>query len=142
MENDFGMVPYPKYSEDQTKYLSGTVDGYINVVPSTAPDLERTSIILEALAVETKNIVMSAYINKSLESKALRTEKSITFLNIILDNRTLDLGATVWMSTTRFALVDNCFAKGSSDFVSSVAKNQNSIDKTINDAVSNFLAEG
>ncbi len=131
MNDDFGLVPYPKYTEDQGGYYGNTIDGYVNIVPVHALNLERTSVILEMLAVESMNYIMPAYVEKALEAKALRDEKSVEMLAIVLGNRTLDLGVTVWYSTIRSAIVDTCFAKGSDNFASSVEKNQKKIDSAI-----------
>jgi hypothetical protein len=138
MTDDFGLLPMPKYSEEQESYYSSVCDGYLNVAPITALDLERTSIILEELAVETKNIVMPAYVEMTLQQKALRDEDSIVMLDIILDTRTIDLGVTVWMNPVRTTIVDNCFAVGKSNFASAVAASQKVIDKTVSKAITNL----
>lgn len=57
MEDEFRILPSPKASEDQESYHSRVVDGWIYVVPSTNSVLDMTSVILEALAVESANYV-------------------------------------------------------------------------------------
>lgn len=131
MNDDFGILPMPKKDEAQSSYYSSVSDGYVNVVPATASDIERTSVMLEALAIESKNIVVPAYIEKAVESKYLRDEDSVEMFRLILDTRMIDLGCTVWMDPIRTTIVDNCFRKGKNTFASAVAAKQESIDKTI-----------
>jgi hypothetical protein len=138
MDDDFGLVPYPKYTEDQGGYFGNTGDGYVNVVPVHTTDFDRTGVIFEMPVVKSMNTIMPAYVEKAPEAKTLRDDKSVEMLAIVLGNRTLDIGATVWMTTIRSAIADTCFAKGSDNFVSSVEKNQKKIDsaiKAVTDAI-------
>ncbi len=141
MENDFGLLPSPKKDEAQSMYLSSVCDGYIAVAPLHSSDLERTSIILESLAVESKNIVAVEYKESMLAEKVLRDEQSLAMLDIILDGRTVDMGVTVWMNPVRTSIIDKHFNKGNADFASSVAANQEKIDTTLKTSVEKFLTE-
>ncbi len=134
MTTDFGIIPLPKYSEDQTDYYSRICDGWLNIVPFCAPDAERTSIIMEALAVETKNYVIPAYYENALLNKFIRDEESVEMLNIIQKNRTLDLGDSIWYTTVREVFI-NCFRNKTKTFASAMEKNAEKINKTIEKAV-------
>ena len=101
MEDNFGIVPVPKYDTEQTEYLSRIIDAWTNVALSCATDLERTSIILETLAVESKNYVIPAIYENAITQKGIRDDDSLEMLEIIQKNRTLDLGDTVWQADIR-----------------------------------------
>ena len=61
MEDAYGVIPYPKYTENDS-YASNVDAGvHIMVVLTTAKDPERTSIILEALSAEGQKTVMPAF---------------------------------------------------------------------------------
>lgn len=128
MRDDFGIIPLPKYDKEQERYFSRLCDGWINIALACSEDLERTSIILEALAVETKNIVIPAIYDKAIQNKYIRDEKSLEMLELIQENRSVDLGDTVWMDPVREIFVGPVRQK-KTDFASNVAKNLGQVDK-------------
>ena len=93
-ETDFGVLPVPKFDASQENHYS-----MINIhhagllsVPLTAPDLERTGILLEALSAESRFTVMPAYYDLALVGRFLRDDESEEMLDIIFDTRVYDLG--------------------------------------------------
>ena len=92
MDADFGIIPWPKYDEN-AEYCTN-VDGGTNmcVVPLTASDPDRTSIIMEALAAIGYEKVIPAYFEVALQGKASRDNESAEMLNIIKTARIYDLG--------------------------------------------------
>lgn len=92
MDDEFGYLPNPKYSEAQEKYYSTTQEktATMFLVPKTAPDPERTSIILEAMASASSKIVIPAYYDVQLARKYSRDDESEAILDIIFENRVLD----------------------------------------------------
>lgn len=98
MEADFGLVPLPKYDENQKEYKTRTVDGWIYNVPSvTDVDLKMVGTVIDALGAEAANYVKPAYFEQALQYKYIReTDKEITLkmLNLIFDSATIDLSDT------------------------------------------------
>ena len=94
MEVDFGILPLPKYDENQDSYYSSVVIGCANyiTVPKTATDLERTGIIIEALSCESRYTVLPAYYDNTLKTKASRDEESSDMLDLIFDTTVFDIG--------------------------------------------------
>lgn len=140
MESDFGIIPLPKYSAEQTEYFSRICDGWLNIVPFCAPDPERTSVIMEALAVETKNLVIPAYYENALFNKFIRDDESIEMLGIIQKNRSLDLGDSIWYTTVREVFI-NCFRNKTKTFASAMEKNEKAISRTIDKAIQTAMGE-
>ena len=94
METDFGILPIPKYNEQQKEYLQ-TVNpwtGVVTTVPQSAANIEHSSVILEAMAYESKYILQPAYYDIMLNTKIARDEESSKMLDIIFKNRTYDIG--------------------------------------------------
>jgi len=93
METDFGMLPYPKYDENQDSYNTNLMTQRIQgiSVPTTNTDPERTGIILEALAYHS-DIVRTAYYDITLTGKYARDEESIAILDTIFESRCYDIG--------------------------------------------------
>lgn len=122
MENDYGLLPFPKYDENQDEYYSRMVDGWLHVVPITNPDPERTSVILEALASASARYIVPAYYENVFQGKILRDEESIEMMEIVRTNRIIDLGELPWIHTVRAQYSDQIFHYQSAQFASLNAK--------------------
>ncbi|MBP3293153.1 MAG: hypothetical protein J6N32_05320, partial [Clostridia bacterium] len=92
MEDDFGIIPFPKYTEDM-EYRS-CVEGGTNLflVPITVSDLERSSIILEALASESYKNLIPQYYEIVLKTKHVRDPESSEIIDILRGSRVYDFG--------------------------------------------------
>ena len=93
METDFGILPFPKYDENQKNYMSlvNAVVGSALAIPSTAdPDI--SGAVLEAMAYESRYTLLPAYYDVMLKTKISRDSDSEEMLNIIFGNKTYDLG--------------------------------------------------
>ena len=94
MESDFGIIPPPKFNEDQANYHV-TVDAWCTSavsIPVTVPDPATTGLILEALTFESRYTLLPAYYDVNLKTKFARDEESGEMINLILENRFYDLG--------------------------------------------------
>ncbi|MBQ8551377.1 MAG: hypothetical protein IJ428_01030 [Clostridia bacterium] len=90
---EFGIVPSPKLDEEQDEYYSAV--NYIAAcmaVPVTNSDLERTSVVIEALAAESHDTLLPAYYETAIKSKYTRDTVSSDMLDLILDSVSYDLG--------------------------------------------------
>ncbi len=92
METDFGIAPVPKFDESQENYSNVVwFVGSYTCVPKTTNDLERTGIILEAMAAKSREILRPAYYEVALSYKYLRDTDSIEMLDLVIGNRTYEL---------------------------------------------------
>ncbi|MCL1792787.1 MAG: hypothetical protein FWG34_02850 [Oscillospiraceae bacterium] len=94
MDTDFGILPIPKYNEQQAEYLQ-TVNPYVGVVtavPQCAGSFDEASAIVEYLSYESKYILQPAYYEVVLNNKIARDEESSKMLDIIFFNRAYDIG--------------------------------------------------
>lgn len=93
MDNDFGVLPYPKYDDTQEKYYTTSTDGFsLFLIPSTVKDKEMVGIITEALCAESNKNVVPIYYDVVLKDKFTRDEESSQMLDIIRDNLIFDIG--------------------------------------------------
>jgi len=95
MDSDFGIVPIPKYSEEQKEY-GCTVNQYTShaiAVPVTVQNIDRTTVILEALTAKSRYTLLPAYYDISMQRKFTRDEESADMLDIILNSQVYDIGA-------------------------------------------------
>ena len=129
METDFGVLPYPKYDEAQSEYYSRVSYYWANIVPITNAKLDMTGAILEALNCESANYVVPAYYEIALKTKYSRDEESAAMLDLIFENRVVDLGDTVLCATIRDGFINQMFTKNNRDIISQVAKKEKTINK-------------
>lgn len=93
MDNEFGILPLPKFSEAQKDYRS-FVNGASNMVcvPASCKDLERASVITEALASEAYRTVTPVLYETYLKRKVTRDADSSEMIDYIVRNRVFDMG--------------------------------------------------
>lgn len=94
METDFGILPLPMSADGQDSYYSyvQTWASGSAAVTITATDVDRSTIILEEMAYQSRELTTPAYYEVSLKTKYARDEESAEMLDIIYDARTCDLG--------------------------------------------------
>ena len=87
---EYGIVPLPKYDENQANYRVFSVDEFF-MIPTIAHGeaLERTAIILEALSAEGYKQIIPAYYEIALKNKYLQDDESVRVLDLINDCRTI-----------------------------------------------------
>lgn len=92
MEQNFGILPWPKLEE--TDDYVANVDAGTNLftIPITVADTDRTSLIIETLAILGREYVIPAYYEVALKTRDSRDIESSDMLDIIVANRVFDLG--------------------------------------------------
>lgn len=81
---NFGIVPVPKYDEDQ-EWISYNYGCTLSCIPVNTPDAERSAIILEALNAESARKVVPEYYNRVLQGKLARDDESLEMLDMVFD---------------------------------------------------------
>jgi len=123
MEDDFGIVPLPKFEYDD-EYATVT-NGMANlmVMPITVEDESRTGAIIEALCAIGSRDVLPAFYDQSLKTKFSRDNESEVMIDIIKDSLVYDVG----YATGAFNYIGNVLAnKESPDFSSHYAASEGS----------------
>ncbi len=91
MESEYGILPYPKYDEDQDDYRTLVHDVFtVLSVPRTVQDTEAVGAVLEAMASEGQNSVVPTYYELCLTTKYIDDEYSVGTLNIIIQSISMD----------------------------------------------------
>lgn len=94
MSDEFGILPIPKYYENQTRYYH-TISAYnstVLMIPSGTPDLADLGLVITAIAEQSKQRVTPAYYDVQLKYRDLRDNESGEMLDLIFASRTFDLG--------------------------------------------------
>jgi len=93
MNTDFGIIPYPKWDENQKEYFT-TSHGGFNVfgIPEDAKNPAMSGAVLEALCAESSKTVVPAFYETVLKSKFARDEESAEMLDIIRNGLSATFG--------------------------------------------------
>lgn len=93
---NYGVVPTPKYDEDQEHYVDG-VDPYrfysVSIPKVADIDLDKTTFVLEAMAYLSEKDVTPVYYELTLKNKRFgaNDDDAPKMLDIIFQNRCVDL---------------------------------------------------
>ena len=110
MEDDYGIVPTPKYDEDQNSYY-GYV-GYtipIAFIPSNAEDPERTGLLMEAFSRASYEMVTPKMLEIVTKTKNVRDEDSGEMIEIVYRNKIVDTAH--WFKLSGFGTLPNSILK-------------------------------
>ncbi|MBQ2708929.1 MAG: hypothetical protein IJF67_11745, partial [Clostridia bacterium] len=137
MEQDFGILPAPKYDEAQERYYNLGGNPYFMLVPITTEDVERTGVIIEAMAYESLGRIDTAFYDIYLQGKLMRDEDSPKMLDLIFS--TLDYFLPIARSTVNSGTTSRVWS-GDLAFASYFAEINATVQAEI-DAVKTFLSE-
>ena len=129
METDFGIIPYPKYTEDQNRYYSRVAYYNAPVIPISNDRFELVGAVLEYFNWASAETVIPAYYDTVLHGKVVRDEDSREMLDIIFDARVVDIGDTTLCSNIRDGVVFDMFKKENSNLSSKLPSLEKVIDK-------------
>lgn len=139
-ENDYGVIPMPKWDENQEEYYSVCDAGAnIMVIPVTAANTEMIGAVVEALSAQSWRTVLPTYCDIALGAKSARDPESVEMIDLVLSSRVIDFaylydGWTGWV----FKLAD--FVKTEGAFASTYEKNEKAM-QTYYDKVLAFFYE-
>ncbi len=93
MEDDFGILPLPKWTVDQKNYYTySSGSAPVLAVPTTASDLEFIGVITEALNAESYKQVVPVYYETALKDKYARDKETLEMIDLVMQGRVVDMG--------------------------------------------------
>ena len=97
MQDEYGIIPMPKYDENQEKYYTFLHDQFTSIgIPSVhSNDEEKVKMlgaVLEAMALENYKSVVPAYYEVALKGRYLEDSDSWRMLDMIYENVKVDAG--------------------------------------------------
>jgi len=135
-EEDYGIVPYPKWDEAQERYNGYDISSFVSI-PSSVADPEMVGQTLEMLNFYSRELVLPTYYEISLNAKTVRDEESIQMLDLIFNDIYCDAGRTYFgldnnnMFNLVYAVSHYVYKKGTGDIASLYAKNEKGAQKCI-----------
>lgn len=133
MECDFGILPCPKFDEEQTSYRTLIFDGgFIGAVNGNSQNLDMAGAVLEALNAETYRSVTPVYYETALKVKYTRDDTSAQMIDLVHDTL-----MTNFIYAYNYALNNiglqyrTLITKKSKDYVSQVEKTLKGAEKNL-----------
>lgn len=136
MEDDFGILPFPKYDEAQETYHNMISQHWASsaAVPATCQDTEKVGYVLDTLGCFSPDTVTEAVIETNVMTKSTRDDNSADMLRLIFDTKAFDTSIvydwgiyTVWCEITQ---------KTQPQIASMLEKQE----KKINQGIADFIA--
>ena len=145
MESDFGILPYPKLTAEQENHYTTIAPWHSQFIclPLVQEDIERTGVLVEALAYYGKEVVLPAFYDITLVGQASRDEESEGMLDIIFGNLIYDIGYYYQIGSYNEGLINQLRAY-STDFASMYDKSRSKAEAKlalINEFYSEAVAE-
>jgi len=132
LDFELGILPLPKYDENTPKYYTPVNQNTsMIIVPVTAANTERTSIITEALAAEGYRNIIPAYYEINLKTKHARDDESAAMLDFIRDGAICDYGVfdvTIMGELNNFGAV---LAQTNASFTTMYERNRDAVERSI-----------
>jgi len=140
METDFGILPIPKWDENQTNYRC-TVNFHVSAcitLPISSVNPERTGLFLEAFSCKSKYTVQPAYYDIALNGKYVRDEESSEMLDTIFANRVYDI-VLIGNFGGIMGTIDGMVDKDNRNFVSQTEKDRPKIEKDMEKKIEKIM---
>lgn len=107
MESEFGVLPFPKYDQNQTVHK--TIYPYNNnllAIPSVTENIEQTAFLLEDMNYISSFTVVPAWFDTLLTRRFVRDDESEANLHLLRNNCVYDLGLYYDFGGLRTTLLD------------------------------------
>ncbi|MBO4220115.1 MAG: hypothetical protein J5933_04240 [Clostridia bacterium] len=97
MQDEYGIIPFPKYDDAQKEYYTYAHDQYLTFsIPTTNTDPDTSGAVLEAMASYSYRETVPLYLDVVLKGKYMSDAKSRRMVNAIVDALKIDAG---WIYT-------------------------------------------
>ncbi|MBQ4351906.1 MAG: hypothetical protein II768_11645 [Clostridia bacterium] len=141
MESPYGLIPLPKWNEEQDHYYTFEHDQYsIGGIPVSVQDPAMVSAVVESMAADSYRYVTPAYYDVVLNGKYLRDADSSEMLEIAMAGIKIDFGwiHTYSLSSISQSLIrDILYNTKSSNFSSAYASKKKVYEKMMAKLVEN-----
>lgn len=143
MQSDYGIIPFPKYDENQPEYFSLAHDIVpLYCVPATITKMEAVGAVLESMAFESYKTVMPAYYEIALKLKYTRDtgEDAFKVIDMIHDSVTTDFAYVYNYALQNVGLImRDLMGSKSSDFVSRYEKLEQRVQTSLEKLIDTYL---
>ncbi len=147
----FGIIPIPKYSENQDEYYSlvSTVLATGAAIPVSAADPEMSAIVLQAMCEASTDTTKYEYIQTVLKGRKIQDYESEAMLDKIFNERVYDLGIvynwggeSVWDTNSIGSFMNTVAFSGTQTFASTLSSIQSVVQADLDKTLDQFNKKG
>ena len=123
MDDDFFIIPMPKFDENQENYRSGQYDGvpiYGIIITANEANMDAFGAALEAMCSMSSTMVLPTYYDKALKNKYSRDAETAEMIDIVHDSVASDF-SFAWGDTVG-SIYNNFYDNIASDQIASKLK--------------------
>ncbi len=133
---DYGVIPFPKFDEDQEKYYTmPDIWSMLFTIPITNPDPDFSGFMLEALSSESKTVLYNYY-ELTCKIKHVYDEDSAEMLDLIFDGIVYDLGNIFKVGLS--GIYDSIARARTNNFASAYASKEESAKNKLSEIMEKF----
>ena len=136
MKDPYGVLPLPKYDEEQEGYYTLPHNAFsMMVIPADAQNSEAAAAALEALSEESWRTVTPAYYEVALKAKYFHDDESAQMFDLIMDGIQLNFGSVYQTRCIASIgwLIRDLEKEFSSTYAASAAKYEAALAKLLTD---------
>ncbi len=139
MEDNFGILPYPKQNEAQDGYYTTFRDNAVLLgMPGDVKDVEFAGMISEALCQASYELVKPVYYESVLKTKLTRDEQSQHMIDILRDGLILDPGAVFAIQLERAGFLTRDCVYHNHNYASYYKSKQTVFETALEKFITNF----
>ena len=136
LEINFGILPIPKYDENQDAYHTLSQDAYyLFCVPLNAGNLEMIGAVTEAMACESYKHVTPAYYEVAMKYKYSQDADTVEMLDIIREGALFNFGFVNSSSCNDMIHILRDVVNCKKDYASLYARNESKYQKSLDKLV-------
>ena len=141
MTDGYGILPLPKYDENQEGYYTLPHNAFsMMVIPSDSTKPDEAAAALEALAEESWRSVTPTYYEVALGAKYFHDDESAQMFDIIMKGIKLNFGSVY--QTTQIGTIGWLIRDLSQEFSSTYAANKNKYETAMQNLLDGLKALG
>jgi len=133
MKDDYGIIPYPKYDENQADYYSFGHDQItVFAMPVSATRTAAAGAVLEVMCAASRDTTIDQYYELALKGRFARDSESTIMLDLIRKNFLLDTGWIYCESTNLMSRMLRTLIEGKTkSFAQYYAKYQSKFEESV-----------
>ena len=144
MDTDFGILPMPKYDENQKEYNTYVSDTWTDVlcVPASSADVDMVGHVFNAAGYYSQQYLYPEVINRTVMDKTIRDDAAADMLDIIFRNTLLDANDFYrWDSGNIYSIWEKSVKDKNNALASQFAKIENSMQKKMEQSLEYLTQE-
>ena len=139
MEEEFGILPSPKFDADQTEYRNICNGGELACLMITAKEeeYENIGIIMEALSFDSQQNLLPIYKDRLLKTRFASDEDSRAMLDIIFTTTVGEFGVNVFEDIVTVPIIQKIYMT-KKDVIASTLSGMSSVREEISKLLKNI----